>query len=305
MKTNVLLLVSVAFAAGMLLCGEPDDGGKKGPPEGKPKLETRNPKPGEPEARNPKRGALPALEKQITFEFVETPLKEVIEFLSQVSQTPMVLDPKLGERRGIPVSLKGKDMPLEQVLSWIAKLAQLKWEIHENGVFIFDPKEGKGRGDEPRQMTIPKLSVKLPDGTVIEADAPLLMMPGMGQQILDRAMDESKDGLLAYRFDRDIPPDVDIEKLKALLTQTVPNVKVASEQALKVLVLTSDQPADLRRAAALMRAFRSQQPPRPGGPPGEEGFMVRRKPPFPGEGKPPFPGEGKGEREPQKPPGEF
>jgi hypothetical protein len=109
--------------------------------------------------------------------------------------------------------------------------------------------------DMKGQQNIPKLSVKRADGTVIEADAPLLMMPGIGLQILDHAVDRAADGLLAYKLGRDLPPQPEaIEKIKTLLGQTVPGAKITVDNDLRVLVVTGDRPEDLRRAAALMRA---------------------------------------------------
>ncbi|MCY3023694.1 MAG: hypothetical protein NTW87_32335 [Planctomycetota bacterium] len=307
MKPIFTLCVVVALSCGAGLCGEPgEEGGKKGPPPGMNKEKLKE-----------------ALGRKLSFEFVGTPLEEVVQFLAQATQANLVLDPRIGERRRMPITLKAQDMPLEQALAGIAKMAELKWQPREDGIYLADPKnfkggeggfdEGAGKGKSP---AMPKLSMKLPDGTVIEADAPVLMMvPGMTQQLLERAVDEGKDGLLAYRLDRDVPANVDMPRLKALLAQVAPHVKAEIDNELKVLVLTSEQPVELRRAAALMRAFRPEPQQRPpfGPPPDEDGFRVRKKPPlgpdgkpmFGPEGKPPLGPEGKGAKNPGEPPGQF
>ena len=291
MKTMTVVLLTLVLAWTAVWCGEPDEGGKKkGPPPGAEQQKIRE-----------------ALARKVSFEFVDTPFGEVINFLQTLANVPFIVDPKAGNRKDAKITLKVADMSLEQGLSWVAKLVELKWDARDGAVFIFDPRQEKravgemdpfddGPPKQPKRQE-PKLTMKLPDGTVIEADAPLMMMPGLAQLILSRAVDEAKDGLLAFRIGRDIPPDVDPEKLKALLAQVAPNVKASYEQALTVLVLTSEDPAALRRAAALMRAFR-MEPQRPpfGGPPGDEGFMVKRKPPFGPEGK------GPGEKQPKPPP---
>jgi type II secretory pathway component GspD/PulD (secretin) len=259
-----------------------------------------------------------ALDKRITFDFVETPLQEAIAFLGQLAQVNIVVDPKVAARKNAPVTLKAKDMPIEQALSWVLKLAELRWEVRDEAIFISDAREekpGKKGGEEfpgrDKGREMPRLNVRMADGTTIEADMPVLMMPGVGQQILDRLFDPVADGAVVCRLGRDLPGEVDLEKAKALVAQIAPNAKVIVEPALKLLIVTSDQPLELRRVAALVRAVRPEQHPRPPFPPDEEGFMVRKRP-FGPDGKPPFGPEGrpfgpKGDKEkpPQEPPGQF
>jgi len=154
-----------------------------------------------------------------------------------------------------------------------------------------------GREGQMGQMqSMPRLSVRQANGTEIQADAPLLMAPGVGQQVLDRALDPASDGLLAYRLGRDLPQGADLERIRALLAQTVPGAKIALEPELKVLVVTADKPEELRRVVALMRAFRPEQGPQPFGPREPRDAFARRERAQPEE-QPVKP--------PQEPPGQF
>lgn len=302
MRNPCTLVLAVVLSSALGMCGEPGGPEKeKGPPDAA------------------KQKFKEALSRKISFEFVDTPLEEALAFFRGLAQFNLVLDPRV-PKKDAKISLKATDMSLDKALSWVVQLADLKWDVRDGAIYVFDPRQerpGAGKGGPfeeggPGKMTnMPRLSVKRADGTVIEADMPLLMMPGAGQQILDRALDTTAadDGLLAYRLGRDIAPDADIEKIKWFLTQTVPGAKILLEAELKVLVVTADKPENLRRAAALMRAFRMDQPFGPpfGRPPGDDGdFAVRRKPPFGPDGKPPFGPDGKPPKaQPDPAPGQF
>ena len=139
------------------------------------------------------------LQRKVSFEFVDTPLQEMVQFFNGLIKPNMVLDPKM-PNKDAKITLKAADMSLELALSWITRLADLEWQIRDQAIYIFDPKlerrrEAEARQGENRQQgqgqteNMPKLSVRRPDGTAIEADVPLLMRPGLGQQILDHTLD--------------------------------------------------------------------------------------------------------------------
>jgi hypothetical protein len=284
MKKTCMLIAIFAILSAAAFSGEPGAPAREAPPDAA------------------QQRIKEALQRKVTFEFVDTPLQEALAFLNTLTKTNMVLDPRL-PNKDARITLRVTDMPVDQALSWVLKLADLEWQIRDQAIFVFDPRQERRRDAEARQaenrqpgregqgqmQNVPRLSVRHADGTVIEADGPILMLPGLGQQILDRALDTAADGLLAYRLGRDIPQgaDFNLEKIKALLAQTVPGAKFVLEPELKVIVVTADKPEDLRRAAALMRAFRGDQQRPPFGPrdPREQGdpFARRERPPQPEE----------------------
>ena len=315
MKLTCALIPALAILSSVALCGE--------------RGEDRNPPP-DPEQQKVRE----ALQRKVTFQFVDTPLQEVVGFFNGLTKINTVLDPKIANKEA-RINLKVADMTLELALSWVVKLADLEWQIRDQAIYIFDPKQDRRGGADARQerrrdaearqvddlrrrpearqaderqpgregqmQPMPKISVKKADGTIIEADAPLLMMfPSLRLEVLDHALDMAADGLLSYRLGRDLPPEAagNIEKIKALLAHTVPGAEAVWEPDLRVLVVTADKPEDLRRAAALMRAFRPEPPPQGFGPREDPDFVVRRKPPQPPDNQPPKP-------PPENPPGQF
>ncbi|MGD0089782.1 MAG: STN domain-containing protein [Planctomycetota bacterium] len=296
MKRTSALIAALALLSCAAVCGE------RGGPDGNPPPDAERQKIKE------------VLQRKVTFEFVETPLQEAINFINGLTKTNTVLDQRIANK-DTKITLRVTDMTLELALSWIVKLADLEWEIRDQAIYVFDPKQER-RGDaearqaarrgaearpaerqagrEGQMQIMPKLSVKLTDGTVIEADMPLLLtIPGLRQQILDRTFDPAAEGLLSCQLGRDIVPDdpAHLEKIKGLLTHTVPGVKIALDPDLRVLVVTADKPEDLRRAAALLRAFRPEPPPMHFGPREDPDFVVKRRPQQQPENQPPKPPE--------------
>lgn len=88
-----------------------------------------------------------ALSKKITFDFVETPLRDVVTFLGQTLGVNIVLDPTLDP--GKPVTLRVGQMAGGHAIAWVARLAGGEMRIEDGAVFIGPPKP-KGPLGEPR-----------------------------------------------------------------------------------------------------------------------------------------------------------
>jgi len=87
------------------------------------------------------------LQRKVSFEFVETPLSEAINFLQTLTKINMILDPKALEGRGganTPITLKVRDMTLELALKWILRLAELDYTLKGKAVFISTPERMRG-----------------------------------------------------------------------------------------------------------------------------------------------------------------
>ena len=79
------------------------------------------------------------LEKRISFDFVDTPLADVVAFLTNLTNTNMVLDPAAVEGDDVPVTLKVSDMKLVSALDWILRLVNLTYTFSDEAIFISTP----------------------------------------------------------------------------------------------------------------------------------------------------------------------
>jgi hypothetical protein len=101
------------------------------------------------------------LKKKVNFEFVQAPLTEALNFLQQVSDVNMVVDPAV-RKKNPPITLKMAQAPLRLALSWILKLADLEYRLVDHALFI--TKAGKpaaGGGAEPSAKLTKALGKKV------------------------------------------------------------------------------------------------------------------------------------------------
>ena len=86
------------------------------------------------------------LEQKVSFDFVETPLQDVVTFLQQVTGSNIVLDQK--SLSGMPradITLKVTDMKLGQALDWIVEQADMRYALRNSAIFIGDRKAVRGQ----------------------------------------------------------------------------------------------------------------------------------------------------------------
>lgn len=76
-----------------------------------------------------------ALNKKVTFDFVETPLQDVVNFLSSLVDVTIVLD-TVAVKDAPNVTLRVNEMRLQSALNWILKLVALKYTLKDEAVFI-------------------------------------------------------------------------------------------------------------------------------------------------------------------------
>ncbi|HHN45984.1 MAG TPA: hypothetical protein ENN09_00955 [Planctomycetes bacterium] len=80
------------------------------------------------------------LDKRVSFEFVQTPLSEAVQFLQNLTKVNMILDPvALQEVADAPITLRVSQMKLELALDWILRLAGLQYMLKDNAIFISKP----------------------------------------------------------------------------------------------------------------------------------------------------------------------
>ncbi len=76
-----------------------------------------------------------SLNKKVTFDFVETPLQDVVNFLSSLVDVTIVLD-TAAVKDAPNVTLRVNEMRLQSALNWILKLVALKYTLKDEAVFI-------------------------------------------------------------------------------------------------------------------------------------------------------------------------
>ncbi len=80
-----------------------------------------------------------AMNKKISFDFVETPLQDVITFISQLANVNIVLDPKAVADEPRNVTLRVNEMTLQSALNWVLQLVNLKYALKDQAIFISKP----------------------------------------------------------------------------------------------------------------------------------------------------------------------
>ncbi len=76
-----------------------------------------------------------SLNKKVTFDFVETPLQDVVNFLSSLVDVTIVLD-TVAVKDAPNVTLRVNEMRLQSALNWILKLVALKFTLKDEAIFI-------------------------------------------------------------------------------------------------------------------------------------------------------------------------
>jgi hypothetical protein len=77
-----------------------------------------------------------SLQRKVSFDFIETPLGDVLGFLSQLVDETIVLDTEAVRDEHPTVTLRVSDMRLGTALGWICKLTGLKYGLRDEAVFV-------------------------------------------------------------------------------------------------------------------------------------------------------------------------
>ncbi len=76
------------------------------------------------------------LDRPVSFDFVETPLQDVISFLSTLTDVTIILDTDAVRDTAPSVTLKVNKMRLERALNWVCKLVGLKYGLRDEAIYI-------------------------------------------------------------------------------------------------------------------------------------------------------------------------
>ena len=102
------------------------------------------------------------LERRVSFDFLDTPLADVVAFLQNLTGVNMVVDPGAVEGDDIPVTLKVSDMKLGASLDWILRLVNLQYAFQDEAIFI-STKERIKRPETLRIYDVRDLLAIIPD----------------------------------------------------------------------------------------------------------------------------------------------
>ncbi|MBM4032351.1 MAG: hypothetical protein FJ291_11250 [Planctomycetes bacterium] len=91
--------------------------------------------------------------KRVTFDFVETPLVDVMNFMQALIGVNLVLDPGLDKQAA--VTLRVNDMAVGQALQWIARLVGGRVDVRD-GAVVVEPARDEGRERGPREPPGPE-----------------------------------------------------------------------------------------------------------------------------------------------------
>ena len=83
-----------------------------------------------------KKLVLEEMEKKVSFDFLDTPLADVVAFLQNLTGVNMVIDPNATEGDDVPVTLKVNDMRLGAALDWILRLCDLSYALKDEVVYV-------------------------------------------------------------------------------------------------------------------------------------------------------------------------
>jgi len=84
------------------------------------------------------------LEQEITLDFQDTDLADVVSFLQRVTNANMVLDPRVAAAAPPPVTLRVERMKLRFVLDFIMKITGLKYTLRNEAIYISNEQGTRG-----------------------------------------------------------------------------------------------------------------------------------------------------------------
>ena len=125
-----------------------------------------------PKLHGGEKAILKALKQAASFDFAETPLKDVADYLSDKYQIPVLLDRTALKEAGVdestPVNCRLSGISLQSALEIILDELQLKWTIHHDVLMITSPM--KAESDEftyTKLYDVTDLIIPIPDSSIL------------------------------------------------------------------------------------------------------------------------------------------
>jgi hypothetical protein len=83
--------------------------------------------------------------RTLSFDFVETPLQDVVSFIAALVDATIVLDPDLDPDR--PVTLRLTDVSAASALHWVARVVEAEVEMRQGAVFLRNTGQAQQKGE--------------------------------------------------------------------------------------------------------------------------------------------------------------
>ena len=204
--------------------------------------------------------AAAALATPVTVDFMKADLDWVLNTLFVVTGTNIITDPNIDDSGKSAVTIHAVELPLKDLLTAICRQNNLKWELDGNAVRVFVPAERLARIDQDEQQSMARefelrkagrLHLKFPKGGELNLEGSAVgKFPQLLDAAIDRIAEPGQDGLLAYHVKLGNSAEI-----KAMLAESAPKAVVNYYNKLQLLVVTSEDPAQLRRVNTIFRAL--------------------------------------------------
>ena len=100
--------------------------------------------------------------KKVSFDFVETPLQDVIYFLSNSTDATIILDPDLVRHELKRVTLRVKNMDLHSALNWVSKITNARL-VEKDGAVLLTRPEAISEKPALRMYDVTDLTIDIKD----------------------------------------------------------------------------------------------------------------------------------------------
>ena len=222
------------------------------------------------------------LGKKVSCDFEESPVVGVMEFLGHAAKVKIEVPADVSKHPEIfpSITMKVTDMPLQNALNFVCRLGGLRWEPDGNVIKIIPgpdalaklgktdpgkmdlakPDIGKDPGQVPPfdMLGSGQIHIKYPEGGEIEVSGAVLQqLPEVTQAVADLLEDPARNGILAQKLPEevDMPEGVTVTKIKTLLATAAPHATVEYDLDTRLLMVISDDPKELRKSGAVLRAL--------------------------------------------------
>jgi len=108
--------------------------------------------------------------KKVSFDFVETPLKDAMAFMQQLLNVNVILDPAVDKERTVTVRVQ--EMTGDKAFEWLARVAGAKMTIQDGAVYI-SPVDEKPPRVYPYALQRPIGRVQIHLGGAVSVDLQL------------------------------------------------------------------------------------------------------------------------------------
>ncbi len=120
------------------------------------------------------------LEQPVSFDFIATPLEDVVAFLRGMRDVNIILDERAVEGRDLDITLELEDVRLKDALDWILRMVDLEYTLDRNAIYISTPERVQAtRRRVTRYYDVEDITLRL---TQFEPDLRALTQAEVGRE---------------------------------------------------------------------------------------------------------------------------